>query len=61
METVKEKIIKIVNHQPEDSSYDEILHELAFTRMIERGIKDMNEDKLKSNEEIKRKIEKWHI
>ena len=59
METVKEKIIKIVTHQPDDSSYDEILHELAFARMVERGIKDMNDGKLKSNEAIKNKIDKW--
>jgi len=31
---------KIVAEQPEDSSYEEILKELAFARMVERGVAD---------------------
>lgn len=33
--TDKERMIQIVEEQPEDSSYDEILRELAFSRMVE--------------------------
>ena len=40
MNTVKEKIVKIVKFQPDDSTYDEILRELAFKQMIERGLED---------------------
>jgi hypothetical protein len=36
MEMIKERIVEIVQSQPEDSSYDEILRELIFERMIER-------------------------
>ena len=36
----KEKIKKILNNLPDDSTYDEILKELAFNRMIERGLED---------------------
>jgi hypothetical protein len=35
--TVKERMLEIIQEQPEDSSYDEILRELAFARMVERG------------------------
>ena len=36
MPSAKEQIAKILQDQPDDSSYDEILRELAFARMIER-------------------------
>lgn len=32
MLTVKEKVSEIVQAQPDDSSFDEILRELAFSR-----------------------------
>jgi len=59
MPTVKERIIAIVKEQPEDSSYDEILRELAFEKMIERGLKDSDSGRTHSNEAVKEKIEKW--
>ncbi len=31
------QIAKILPDQPDDSSYDELLQELAFARMIDRG------------------------
>ena len=40
MLTVKERVSEIVQAQPDDSSFDEILRELAFSRMIERGLAD---------------------
>jgi hypothetical protein len=36
----KERMIEIIQEQPDDSSYDEILRELAFARMIDRGLAD---------------------
>lgn len=56
MATVKEKIFEIVEMQPEDSSYDEILAELAFARMIERGLEDSRQGRVIANEEMKWKI-----
>ncbi|MFW8602420.1 hypothetical protein ACOHYD_13185 [Desulfobacterota bacterium M19] len=40
-QTVKEKITKVVLSQPEDASYDEIMRELAFERMVDRGLADV--------------------
>ena len=31
----------IVEDQPEDASYEEIMRELAFDRMVERGLQDV--------------------
>ena len=38
MPTVKERVSEIIQAQPDDSSFDEILRELAFSRMVERGL-----------------------
>lgn len=59
MPTVKEQITKIIQELPDDSSYDEILRELAFARMIDKGLADSLENRTISNEEMKRRISTW--
>ncbi|MFA5552934.1 MAG: hypothetical protein WCZ89_05280 [Phycisphaerae bacterium] len=54
--TTKEKMAEIINELPDDSTYDEILRELAFRRMVERGLKDSNEGRTISNAEMERRI-----
>jgi predicted transcriptional regulator len=57
--TAKERMITILQDQPEDSSYDELLRELAFRRMVERGLEDNAAGRVVSNEEMRRQIESW--
>ena len=57
--TAKEIMIKTIEAQPDDSSYDELLKELAFHRMILRGLKDSDEGRTISYEEMEKKIESW--
>ena len=59
MPSAKEQIAKILQDQPEDSSYDEILRELALARMIERGLADSDADRTTSHEEMGRSIKTW--
>ena len=59
MPSAKEQIAHIVQEQPEDSSYDEILRELAFARMIERGLEDSQAHRIISDEEMKQRIRTW--
>ncbi len=59
LNVVKEKMIKIITDQPEDSSFDEILHELSFTAMVNSGLNDSLEDNVISTTELKKDIEKW--
>ncbi|MBK5283515.1 MAG: hypothetical protein JJE16_15710 [Nitrospiraceae bacterium] len=56
MPSAKEQIAKILQDQPDDSSYDEILRELAFARMIERGLADSDARRTISHEEMGRRI-----
>jgi hypothetical protein len=57
--TVKEKMAGIIKELPDDSTYDEILRELAFGRMIERGLANSNEGKTISSAEMERRIKSW--
>jgi len=59
MSLAKEKMTEIINNQPEDSTYDEILKELAFARMVDRGLKDSKNGKVISNQEMKQRIKSW--
>ncbi len=59
MSAVKERMTEVILEQPEDSSYEEILRELAFEQMIERGLKDSREGKVISSEEMSNRIKAW--
>lgn len=59
MATVKEKIREVINTQPEDASYDEIVRELIFERMIERGLEDVRKGSLIDSAEMGRRIRTW--
>ena len=57
--SAKHKLIQLIEQQPEDSSYDDILRELAFGRMIERGLADADAGRTVPHTEMKRTIESW--
>jgi len=59
MSDVKKTMVDIIEKQPEDSTYDEILRELAFARMVERGLADSDRGRAISTEELERRIETW--
>lgn len=59
MSSVKERIIDIVNDQPDDSSFEEVLRELAFDLRIQRGLKSIDEGKTVPHSEIVKEIEQW--
>jgi len=59
MATAKEELTKLIQDQPDDSSYDEILRELAFNLMVQRGLKDSDEGRTISNDEMGRRIQSW--
>ena len=59
MRSAKDIIKEIVDEQPEDSSFDEILRELVFARMVERGLEDSLAGRTISDEELGRRIKTW--
>lgn len=59
MSSAKEAMIDLIGRQPDDSSYDEILRELAFARMVQRGVDDSDAGQTLSDDAMKRKIDSW--
>ena len=59
MATAKEHIAEILRRQPDNSSYDEIVRELVFDLMVQRGLKDSDERRTVSNEEMAHRIKPW--
>lgn len=59
MPSAKEQMSKIIQEQPDDSSYDEVLRELAFARMVDRGLEDSDANRTISNAEMKHRIRAW--
>jgi predicted transcriptional regulator len=57
--TAKERIRELLETQPDDASYDEILRELAFERMIDRGLSDVRSGRVISNDEMGERIRRW--
>lgn len=59
MATVKKRMTEVIQSQPDDASYEEIMRELAFGRMIERGLKDSRKGRVISNDEMEHRIRTW--
>lgn len=59
MSKAKEELTKLIQEQPEDSSREEIVRELAFHVMVERGIADSDAGRVISNDEMARRIRSW--
>lgn len=59
MSNAKEKMTEVIQSQPEDATYEEIMRELAFEKMIDRGISDSRGERVVSNEEMEHRIRTW--
>jgi predicted transcriptional regulator len=59
MSKAKEELTRLIEEQPEDSSREEIVRELAFHVMVERGLADSDAGRVISNDEMARRIRSW--
>ncbi|MCF8026018.1 MAG: hypothetical protein K9K82_11105 [Desulfobacteraceae bacterium] len=57
--TAKDKLKEIIENQPEDATYEEIVRELAFAGMVENGLRDVREERVISNEDMGKRIRQW--
>jgi len=59
MSTAKEELTRLIEKQPDSSSPEEIVRELAFHVMVQRGVADSDAGRSISNEEMGRRIRSW--
>jgi hypothetical protein len=55
----KEFVQKTLDEMPDDVSVEEIIKELAFKRMVERGLQDSLNDRVISQEQLEKQIVSW--
>jgi hypothetical protein len=55
----KEKIDKTVRSLPESFTIDELIEQLIFMEKVEQGLKESDENRVISNEDVRSIIEKW--
>lgn len=59
MPTIKQEIIEMINKLPDQADYDEILAEIYFRQKVDKSLKQIEEGKVVSHEEAKKRILKW--
>jgi len=59
MASAKEEVRKILEHIPDDSSFEDIQYHLYVREKVERGLQDVAEGRVLSQEEAERRMAKW--
>ena len=59
MSTAKEEAIRIIQKLPDNSTIDEIMAELYFKQQIEQGLRDVEEGRVYSHEQVKNMVLEW--
>ena len=56
MSTPKEAAKQLIDHLPEQASWDDIMYELYVKQKIEAGLKDVEAGRTVTHEEMKRRL-----
>ena len=59
MPTAKQEVSGLLNRLPEDCSLEDIQYHLYVLQKIERGMKDVAEGRVYTQEEVEKKMSKW--
>ena len=59
METVKQEVSNLLARLPDDCSLEDIQYHLYVLQKIERGLKDVEEGRVYTQEEVKERMAKW--
>jgi predicted transcriptional regulator len=59
MSTAKEEVRKMLDQIPDDASFEDIQYHIYVRGKIERGLRDIEEGHVLSQEEVERRMAKW--
>jgi predicted transcriptional regulator len=59
MQTAKEEVIDLLNQLPDDSTLEEIQYHLYVRQKIQRGLQDVDQGKVQTQEEVENRMKKW--
>ena len=59
MQTAKEEVMDLLNLLPDDSTLEEIQYHLYVRQKIQKGLQDVDQGKVKTQEEVVSRMKKW--
>jgi predicted transcriptional regulator len=59
MRTAKEEVRRMLDHIPDDATFEDIQYHIYVREKIEHGLKDIQEGHLLSQEEVEQRMSKW--
>ena len=59
MKTAKEEVRRMLKQIPDDASFEDIQYHIYVREKVERGLKDVKEGRLLSQEEVEQRMSKW--
>jgi len=59
MGTAKEEVRKILDQIPDSASFEDIQYHIYVREKIERGLEDVRESRVISQEEVERRMRQW--
>ena len=59
MQSIKKKVIDVIDNLPEDATYNDIFEAIFFQQKVENGIQQIKEGKGISHEEVRERFKKW--
>jgi predicted transcriptional regulator len=59
MQTTKQEVSDLLNRLPDDCTLEDVQYHLYVLQKIERGLKDVEEGRIYTQEEVEKKMSKW--
>lgn len=59
MQTTKQEVSNLLNRLPDDCILEDVQYHLYVLQKIERGLKDVEEGRVYTQEEVEKKMSKW--
>ncbi|MCD6422789.1 MAG: hypothetical protein J7L42_01545 [Elusimicrobia bacterium] len=57
--SLRKEILKMIKEMPEGINIEDIMAELYFRFKVEKGLNELSNNKCKTHETVKAKVEKW--
>ncbi len=59
MKTAKKDVRKILDQLPDDASLEDIQYHIYVCQKIERGLKDIDDGRVLSQEQVEKRMSRW--
>ena len=59
MQTTKQEVNDLLNRLPDDCTLEDVQYHIYVLQKIERGLKDVEEGRVYTQEEVEKKMSKW--